>query len=51
VVGLSGQVGRGVVVGAVDDERRVAQVAPQHREHPSPVGLLEGLRHLDDLVV
>src|SRR3954449_5906882 len=49
VVGLAGQVGGGVVVGAVDLEAGAAQVAPQHGEHAELVGLLEGLADLLDL--
>ena len=49
VVGLARQVGRHVVVGARLLERRVAQVGPEHRDHPELVGLLEGLRDLLDL--
>ena len=49
VVGLAAEVGGQVVVGAVHDERRVAQVAPQHGEHPELMGLLEQLGDLHDL--
>jgi hypothetical protein len=49
VVGLAGQVGGDVVVGAVLLEARVAQVAPEDREHAQAMGLVEGLGDLDDL--
>ena len=49
VVRLPGQVGRGVVVGPAHFEIGVPQVAPEHGEHPQLVGVLEHLRHLDEL--
>jgi hypothetical protein len=49
VVGLAAEVGGELVVDAVDLERGVAHVAPQHGEHPELVGLLERLGDLDDL--
>ena len=51
MVGLAREVGRDVVIGAVNDEGAVAQVAPEHGEHAEPVGLVEGCRNVDDLVV
>ena len=49
VVGLAGEVGGGVIVGAVHLEIGVPQVAPQHGEHAALVGPVEGLGHLLDL--
>ena len=51
MVGLTGEVGGDVVVGSVNDEGAVAQVAPKHSEHAEPVSLLEGCGNVDDLVV
>ena len=49
VVGLPGEVGRGVVVGLGGLERGVAEIAPQHREHAQLVGLVEELGDLLNL--
>jgi len=51
VVGLTGEVGRDVIVGVTLFEGRIPQVTPQHGEHPEPVCLGEGSRHFDDLAV
>ena len=49
MVGLTGEVGRDVIVDAVLLERRVAQVAPQHGEHAHLVRSGEGLADLVQL--
>ena len=49
MIGLTGQVGRRMVVGPVFLERAVTQVAPQNRRHAQLVGALEGPGHLDQL--
>ena len=47
VVRLAGEVGGEMIVGVLRLERRVAQVAPEHREHAQLVRLLE---HLGDFL-
>ena len=49
MIGLTGQVGRRMVVAPVFLERAVTQVAPQNRRHAQLVGTLEGPGHLDQL--
>ena len=49
VVRLAGEIGRLVVIHPVLLEGAVAQVGPQHRDHPEFVGALERLADLADL--
>src|SRR5688572_1354017 len=51
MVGLPGQIGRQVVVGVLGLERGVAQIAPEHGEHPELVRLLEHRRHFLQLAL
>ena len=51
MVGLGSEIGSVVIVDAIDLERVITEVAPQHGEHSELVRTMERLGNLDDLMM